>query len=165
MKFWPYDSFEIKTTMSEDEIVTLLNSEIKPRKTRSFFTNDTGFKCDVSLNGFKIIRIIHYQNGFQPIITGTFSKEKSGTTIKVNMELHPMVRIFMYIWLGFTGIGALTTTATLLSGHTSLSPMSLIPFVMLIFGCVLTSASFWFEAKKQKPLLFEIFTKENVSHN
>jgi hypothetical protein len=35
----------------------------------------------------------------------------------------------------------------------------LIPFGMLVFGAVLISGGFWFEASKQKIMLIELITK------
>jgi len=48
------------------------------------------------------------------------------------------------------------TRAGIICGKTKLSPFLLIPFGMILFGWLLVSGGFWFEAKKATVLLDDI---------
>ena len=157
MKFWPSDTFEIKTTMSPEEIVAALNSRIEPKKLFRFSSDHAPFQDDISRDGFKITRVVHYRNSFLPIVTGRFLPGNSGIKVVIRLGLHPFVTAFMCVWFGGVGLGVIGTISGLLSGQAPASPMLLIPFGMLVFGWALVSGGFWFEAKKQKSILFEMF--------
>ncbi len=79
MRLWPSDSFEIETTMSPEEIVASLNAEIDPAKWFRHSPGHKTFQGDISRDGFKITRVIHYRNSFLPIIRGTFRPGQSGS--------------------------------------------------------------------------------------
>src|SRR5207248_141730 len=115
------------------------------------------FQGTFTPQGFKITRIIHHRNSFLPVILGEIVRGPLVTTVHVKMRLHRFVAGFTAFWFVgvLCGIGAVL--ATIFSHRPQLSPMLLIPVGMLVFGTVLVSASFWFEAKKQKPLLIQMF--------
>ena len=52
--------------------------------------------------------------------------------------------------------GIFTIGVGVISGKTEFSPFLLIPFRMVLFGWLLVSGGFWFEAKKAKALLNDI---------
>ncbi len=157
MKFWPSDQFEIQTTMSAEDIVASLSSEIEPNKLFGMSTDHAPFQGDISRHGFKITRIIHYRNSFLPIISGKFLPGDAGVKVAIRMRLHPFVTAFMCVWFGGVGLGVVAVVGGLLSGPAPASPMLLIPFGMLVFGWALVSGGFWCEAKEQKRMLLEMF--------
>jgi len=160
MKLLPYHRYEIQTSLTREEVVALLQSETEPRKWLRFSRKHRLFEGEVSYEGFKIMRIIHYRNSFIPIIRGSLEQGVLGVKVKVRMHLHPFVMAFMCIWFGGVGFAILSTGAGLISGYTAPSPMLLIPFAMLIFGWLLTSGGFWFEARKAKPLLKDLLQRK-----
>jgi hypothetical protein len=163
MRFWPSDSFEIETTMTPEEIVDSLKCGVEPKKLFRFSSAHTVFQGDLMRDGFKISRIIHYRNSFLPIVHGTFRPGHSGSIVSIKMRLHRFVAAFMCFWFGGVVVGMLAVIFGLSSGKTQVSLMLLIPFGMLAFGWALVSGGFWFEAKKQKLLLIEMFKKRSSS--
>ena len=73
------------------------------------------------------------------------------------MRLHAFITAFMCVWFGGVGLGCIVLLNSVFNGQKPMSPAMLIPFGMLIFGWALVSGCFWFEAKKQKPMLVEMF--------
>jgi hypothetical protein len=100
-------------------------------------------------NTFHLRRDIRYRNSFLPQLKGHVEANAGGSRIFVTMHLHPVVGVFMLIWLGVVGIAAL---AILRSGHIGAAP-SLIPFGMLVFGVALTAGGFYPEAFKARRIL------------
>jgi hypothetical protein len=167
MKFLPYDKFEIETTMSPEAFVAALNSQVEPKRLFRMSSNHLPFQGDISRDGFRITRIIHYRNSFLPIVSGKYFPGPSGIVVEIWMGLHPLVIVFMCVWFGGVGFGAFAMLSGLVTGQVQASPILLIPFGMLLFGWALVSGGFWFEAKKQKRMLIEMFkgleTSETVS--
>ena len=120
-------------------------------------SNQKPFQGEITQNGFKITRIIHYRNSFLPIITGKFLPGNPRLKVEIRMGLHPFVTAFICIWFGGVGLISIIFLASMLSGTTTFSIDSLIPLGMLVFGWALVSGGFWFEVKKQKPMLIEMF--------
>lgn len=158
MKFLPWDHYDIQTTLSRDQVVGLFESEVEPRKLLRFSQNHRTFEGIINLEGFKISRIIHYRNSFLPTIHGYFQQGDRGTIIKIKMQLHPFVAVFMCFWFLGVGVGILAVIGNIVSEKELFAslPFSLIPFAMLIFGWLLVSFGFWSEVKKAKVLLNDI---------
>jgi hypothetical protein len=94
------------------------------------------FVGSVSTESFHLRRIIGYQNSFLPTIRGRIEQGVPGSVISIRMHIHPVVGVFMAIWLSLTGNGAL---ASLKSG---------IGFEagMFAFGVLIVCAGFYPEA-------------------
>ena len=105
MKFLPWDHYDIQTSLNREKVVELWGSEVEPRKWLRFSRQHKTFEGEVTWQGFKIMRIIHYRNSFLPIIHGSFEQGGKGIDIKVRMRLHPFVIAFMCFWFGFLGLG------------------------------------------------------------
>jgi len=157
MKLWPSDRFEIETALSPEAIVTALNTQIEPKKLFRFSTNHAPFQGEISRDAFRITRIIHYRNSFLPVVRGKFLPGTAGIKVAIRLGLHPFVTVFMCVWFGGVGLGAIAALAGLIRGQAPASPMLLIPLAMLVFGWALVSGGFWYEAKKQRPMLIEMF--------
>ena len=157
MKFLPYDRFELETQMDSKAIIEAMKTKIAPRKLFRFSSDHAPFQGEISSDGFEIIRIIHYRNSFLPVICGKFQPNASGTRIIIKMRLHAFVAFFMCVWFGGVGLGCFVLLNSVFNGQKIMSLAMLIPFGMLIFGWALVSGGFWFEAKKQKPMLVEMF--------
>ena len=100
MTLWPYYSFDIKTTLSLEESVASLSSEIEPKKWFRFFAKHKIFQGVISRDGFEVTRIIHYSNSFLPVIHGTFRSGLNGTIVTIRMRMYSAVTAFMCVWFG-----------------------------------------------------------------
>ena len=163
MKIWPSDRFEIKTQMSLETAVATIKSSIEPKKFFRFSSGNAAFQGEVSYDGFKITRIIHYRNSFLPVVSGKFLPGNSGVRVVVHLGLHRLVSAFTCLWFGGVGFSIIRSVAELLSEQTPASLMLFIPFGMMIFGCALVSGGFWFEAKKQKSMLIKLLNGAEIS--
>ncbi|MEN7550522.1 hypothetical protein AAG747_21560 [Rapidithrix thailandica] len=76
------------------------------------------------------------------------------------MRLHPLVMVFMLIWLGGVGMGCLAVLGSFSKRH-NFDSMSLIPFGMLILGYVIVTGGFKYESIKSKKYFAELFEAEN----
>jgi hypothetical protein len=97
---------------------------------------------------FKCRRDIRYQNSFLPRIAGRVSSDHNGTKTDVIMYLHPLVLVFMLLWLGGVGLGAV---AALRQGDGGTG--TLVPMGMFVIGVVLVLGGFYPEAIKARRLL------------
>jgi len=156
MKFFPWYHYDIQTSLNREKVVELLGLEVEPRKWLRISRRHKRFEREVTWEGFKIMRIIHYRNSFLPIVHGRFEQGDRGIDIKVRMRLHPFAMAFMCFWFGSLGFGICMTGAGIICGKTKLSPFLRIPFGMILFGWLLVSGGFWFEAKKATVLLNDI---------
>jgi hypothetical protein len=158
MRIYPKDIFEIYTDMSAAEIYSALDAVVEPPQWfRMSSESGKKFQGEFSSSGFKIMRIISYRNSFLPVIEGTVTPTISGSRISVTMRLHRYVGIFMLLWLGGVSIGLVTFLLAVLNGKTEPLPTLLVPLGMLLFGIVMTSGCFWWEARKTKPVIMEMF--------
>lgn len=163
MKLLPYESYEIHTALTLEEAFTLLQSDVEPKKWLRFSRRHKTFEGEVSWQGFKITRIIHYRNSFLPIIRGRFKQGELGLNVNVRMHLHPFVIAFMCFWLGGVGLGICMMGEGIVSGQTDFSPFLLVPFGMLLFVWLMVSGGFWSEAKKTKVLLNDILLPKGTT--
>ncbi len=143
--------------MSPEALAAALSSNVEPRKLFRWSRVHAQFQGDVSSDAFEITRIIRYRNSFLPVVRGQFLPSASGTTVAIQMELHPFVMVGMCLWFGGVGLGILTFASGLLNGQAPLFPGLLVLLGMLAFGFALVSGGFWPEAKKQKSTLIEMF--------
>ncbi len=162
MKLWPSDSFEIRTSLSLEEVVRRLEAEIEPPKWFGFFRKHKKFQGDVSREGFKISRYIRYGNSFLPVVRGSFQPGPSGISVNIRMRLHPLVIIFMCIWC-VAIIGSMMNFSGLFDKNLQLHPIRLVPVAFLVFPWAMASAGFWFEATKQKRILTDILGERPIS--
>lgn len=157
MKLWTHDSFEIETKLTREIVVERLRNKVEKDKLLRPSQEHNYFQGKVTTDGFLIKRIIHYRNSFIPIINGKFIGNNSDIKVAIRMGLNPFVAAFMFFWLGGAGLGILGVIAGLLTKQTTSVALILIPVGMLLFGWALVSAGFWFEAKRQKIVLVEMF--------
>ncbi|WP_431095317.1 hypothetical protein [Polaromonas aquatica] len=104
-----------------------------------------------NVNGtvFKMRRDIRYRNSFLPRVHGSVISIPAGSRIFVRMHLHPLVVVFLLVWLGGVGVGALNA---FISENRSLQSV-LAPAGMFLFGILLTLGGFFPEAFKARRLL------------
>jgi hypothetical protein len=168
-KYLPFEHYVLTSRLSVDEVKSRLAANIEPKKSFGFSMYNSSpnkpYEGKISGNTFTISRIINYRNSFLPVITGDISSFHGKTQIKVKMQPETFVLIFMSLWLGIVGLVCL---GIVLAGlfqfrqvlQNGFSPMILIPFGMLLFGCLLTTFAFKPESKKSKDFLVALFEGE-----
>lgn len=171
-KYLPFENYVITTKLSVHEIKIRLADNIEPKKSvkLSLFSNDSSkpYEGEILGDSFKITRIINYRNSFLPVITGHISTFPGRTQINVKIRPVIFVLIFISLWLGIVG---LVCVGIILAGifqfknllQNGFSPMTLIPFGMFFFGCLLITLGFKAESKKSKEFLERVFeVQENL---
>lgn len=161
-KYFPFENYVLTTRLSVEEVIRCLAENIEPKKNFRFSLFSKGsnkpYEGQILGNTFTISRIINYRNSFLPIITGHISTYSGETQINVKMRLDTFVLIFISLWLGIVGFACL---GIILRGvfqiqqilQDDFSPMTLIPFAMFLFGCLLATLPFKVESKKSKEFL------------
>lgn len=161
MAFIPYEHLEIQTSLALDEAVAGISKIVEPKKLfrNPFNRNHAAFQGEVRPDGFKISRIIHYRNSFLPTVNGRFEPSSVGTRVAVTMTLHPSVIAFGVLWFGMVGLfGGAFLLAALTARQ--FDPAMLIPVGMFVFGYLLFTLSFKWEARKARATLIELFTEQ-----
>lgn len=164
MKIYPEEIFDIETGMTTTDVYAKLDAVVAtPKWLRVSSGNKRRFRGEFTGSGFKIVRIIGYRNSFLPVIVGSIKPAAAGCRIAITMRLQRFTSLFMLFWLGGVSIILGILLAAALNGYTVPMPAILVPAVLLLFGSALMSGCFWWEVKKTKPLLREMFAAENVS--
>lgn len=120
------------------------------------------FEGEVSDAGVDIRRMIGYQNSFLPNIQGSFERTPYGSRLRGTMQMHPLVTIFMCIWIAFVIIVGFAA-ATLFLLARDYDPAGLIPVGMLLFGWAVPAAAFTIGAGIARRALIEILAAETPS--
>lgn len=93
-------TYNLDTNDSIDIVLSQLRKNVDKERFFRFDNNfEKPFKGTILENKFKIQRLSRYRNSWIPIIEGTISSKSYGTNIKVKMTAHPIVQIFMTIWI------------------------------------------------------------------
>jgi hypothetical protein len=154
---FPLEKFTIYSSLAPDLVREKLLDVVEPRKTFRWHRRhpDKPYQGEIGEHSFEMMRIINYRNSFLPLIKGRISSEPIGSKIEVEMSLHPVVFVFMLVWLGMVGqFGVLLLIATIAEG--TFEPAALIPVGMFIFGCLLPLIGFKPEAGRSKKFLQQL---------
>lgn len=154
MKWLPYDSWEVQSPLSVDELVRGMSGRIRAVKWFAWARAHTPLQGDVNSGGFRVSRVIPYANAGLPCIHGTFIPGDRGTTIRLRMMPHLVVIVFMAYWLGMLGLFGLVSVLALI-GDGSWT-LLLVFGGMGAFALLLVYGAFWAEAGKAKSLLSEV---------
>ncbi|HEY9838440.1 MAG TPA: hypothetical protein V6D27_16265, partial [Vampirovibrionales bacterium] len=107
---FPSQRFTITTYLSPDEVQKKLIQVVDPPPQGIQFQrqrSEKPYQGQIGEHSFKISRIISYRNSFLPQIEGRIQPHGRGSQIKIEMKLHPIVIIFMCVWLSMVGQFAL----------------------------------------------------------
>jgi hypothetical protein len=158
MLILPYERLTIETTLSIEEARRRLADAIEPKRLMrwGWSTSAKPFEGAITGDRFEMSRIIRYRNSFLPQISGQIRQGYQGAAIDLTLQMHPLVLIFMAVWLAAVGGAALLFLSTAL-GSGSFQAFGLIPIGMFVFGVLLCTLSFNFEASKAKALLNQLF--------
>jgi hypothetical protein len=155
----PYERLTIETALTVEEAQRRLAEAVEPRKyvRWPFQPRSKPFEGSVAGEQFEISRVIGYRNSFLPRISGQIRQGPIGATVDITLALHPVVMIFMAVWLlGVGGAGLVAASVAFSAG--AFQPYGLIPIGMFVFGVLLCTLGFNFEAAKAKSLLKQLFS-------
>jgi hypothetical protein len=155
MSLLPRRAFEFRTQLRPTQVADVLREMVEPRRLFRFRAGSRPFQGTVADSGFLIDRIISYRNSFLPQIRGTIQSEALGSRVAVVMELHPVVRAFMYLWFGGISLGGAVFLGNSITGQTSPVPVLFVG-AMFLFGRILCHGAFSLEAKKAERLLLSL---------
>ncbi len=110
----------------------------------------------VSERDFTILRNVKGQNSFRPLVRGKIEPELSGSRIRVQMTLHPIVAVFLTLWIAFAGQGALE--GIFRAGLRSIDFAG--PAGMVLFAMTITCSFFFYEVFRTRRDLAKLLNAE-----
>jgi hypothetical protein len=160
MKFYPKETFELKTPLSISEILVVLDSEVIPTMRFQWRAGGRKFIGRYSSAGFTLRQFSMGNYGNRPVVEGTFHACESGTLIRMTMRLHGFTMIFMSFWFSFAIIGMLSVLIKEIKNGTQSISLFIVSFGFILLPMILMSRSFWCEVRKNKRLLIDMFCKK-----
>lgn len=161
MLFLPFDNFTITTNLNPEQVSEKLSNVIEPPKrfrSSGIWSKPPSKPYEGRISGynFRINKIINYRNSFLPIIEGRICPDIIGCQIKIKMQLHITVIIFLAFWLGNLFFVALSFIIAMIADTRIHPVMGLAPLGMCIFVYFLCMSGFNWEAKKAKKFFYEL---------
>lgn len=154
MNILPHEKFELRTSLSQDEILKRM-------------TVNTMYKGKARDNTFEVQRIIKYRNSFLPCIKGVVQPAHKGSQILVTMKLHKLVIAFMAVW--FAMLAVFTVAFMTMINIESTDNMHFIeyifkymPFIMIFMGAAICYFAFKKESKISRQDLKNILEAEDI---
>ena len=161
MLFLPFEKLTYTTLLSENEICNRINCLTKAsRAFRSKYYPEikiSEYEGEVIGATFDLRRAIWYRNSFLPLMSGTIETTVTGTILKVKMQMHLAVMIFMCIWFAGTLFG---TVAVFSFQRFAMGTYFPLPFVLLLAGYGMMMLGFKLESRKAKNDLQKLFEAE-----
>lgn len=165
----PVDRYTLVTRLNVAEVMRRLEANVAPKKPTSNLvvtrwgqkeTFDKPYAGIISGQHFNISRVINYKNSFLPVIKGEVTHFLGQTEINVKSSPHIAVLVFSALWMSMVLIGCVVVT--MVSIKDGFEPALLIPFFMLVFGCLLFTIPYKIEAKKSKAFLVNLLEGAEV---
>ena len=108
MNLLPFEKLELKSSLTENEILTKLKNDVEENTVLglTFTTNSNkDYEGFVNNNTFKIRRILKSgMNSFIPTVSGIIIENKTGTKIRIKIQLHKVISIFLIVMTMFMGV-------------------------------------------------------------
>lgn len=152
----PRDSFVLRTHLSPEDVVLVLDSLID---TRYRSDNRKLFQGKLEGNSFQIFSLISFyrNNILRPKLKGEILPAPEGSEIQVTSRPHTLPFLFVILWVS---AGTLITLAALLSSLPLQSGAELLPIfltegVILCFGWLMPCLFFWLDESRMKAVLRE----------
>lgn len=148
----PFESLTIPTNLTYSEVWQKLDKIIEPpqkiRMAWQLQKSHKPYQGTFSRNTFKISRIVStYRNSFLPEITGEIHPQPFGCSLKLRMNLHQAVMVFMIVWMSVpASMGLLSLLVWLVDRSVGLIFLPLLG--MCIFTWFLSLICFKIEARK-----------------
>src|ERR1700748_2338620 len=95
----PFEHYIFSTPMTVDEAKSRLQQQVGPKSSSAFPVRkaDKPYLGTVEAGRFRIVPVVDYRNSFIPIVTGRVFVEKGRTYIRVSMQPHVLVLIFLAV--------------------------------------------------------------------
>lgn len=154
----PYKHVVINTSLTVDEVVSVLSREVWPRRSwlQRLYINWSGFEGKISSRGFTINRIICYRNAWLPIMHGRFHPHDNGVRVDVYMTMSPFVIGFSVLWFGGVTLAFLAFIVDSIVSY-QFNPGVFLLLGMLFFGYLLEILSFGLEVPKATRFINKVF--------
>ena len=154
IKLLPYDSFVIRTSLSTDQIIRVLEQKVETRRGLILFW-DKPYKGSLTDQGFKIIQVMRYRTP-TPVVVGKFQRDMTGLFVSIQLRPRRLTIVALFIWLIAGAAGGLTMTVE--------RKMDLLAEWVLFVGgsYFLTTFTFLREARKTKIALLEWFQGQEI---
>src|SRR5690606_37412200 len=121
-KLLPFEKISYRSALSKDDLIIRLKNQIgvkKPVKFSSYDQNsDKSYIGIVRETSFEIQRAINYRNSFLPQINGNITNGMNGSKIDIEMQMLPLVKIFLIVWFSFVTLFSITTFLPFLQNDT-----------------------------------------------
>lgn len=146
MPLLPYDTLVIESPLPVAEARGRLQGATGPVRWLRFGPAAYPFEGEVTDDEVRIRRAIGYQNSFLPRIQGRLEPAARGSRLAATMEMHPLVMIFVGLWMAIAVTIALPMLVLALTSDPP-AEMVLIPVAMVLGGWALTAGAFTLEAR------------------
>ena len=172
MKVFPSENLTLISQLSKVEIYDKINSITgKERDFKTFsFGHNKQFEGIISVDSFKITRILPYRNSFLPIIYGQIKTFNSGSKIMLDAKMGKFQLIFFAIWTILLGLLSLASIFFIVMEFINAESQiwTFIVPIMFLVGYGYMQISFSKETQKTKEILIQLLqakeiTKENVA--
>jgi hypothetical protein len=108
-KLLPFESLLIQSRLTQEDAIKKLAEVVEIERTSMFSVHSTKpYKGKIQGHKFTLTRTIRGRNSFLPVINGQIIPDIDGSLIKIYMELHIAVLIFIAVWLSPFIIGFLS---------------------------------------------------------
>lgn len=143
MKFIPFHQFDLKLPFNKDEVINRIYDNTKPSSLGDNYSHSKIFYGTFTDSIFKISKTLkqHYRNSFNPIAIGEITDDSYYCHVKVTMRPTLPTLLFMFIWIGYFLKG-------LVMAFLAVNTIIWINLGFIVFGYLLMSLGFWFEAPK-----------------
>lgn len=162
MKYFPFEDFEIHTTLTSDEVFYRLRATVDTEGTLLILAKKQ-FWGDVNRRYFKIHRYTWWYHNFTPVVFGKIQVSGFGSNIRVKMRM-PWHSILFYgfilvaLWvMYFGGIANLLVQKIQTDVWQIESPLMLLPGAfMFMFAYLISVGSFYNEVRRIKDVLLSL---------
>ena len=173
MKMIPYERLILRSPLRPVDALKRLEENIQPKQAYLWpRTGQKPYQGKIEGSNFNVRRIISYRNSFLPMIDGVIQPEMGGSSIAIRMHPHIAVTVFMGLWFAaftlfflYSLVGILFSPSNSAFQQPVWQEIDFLPLGMIIFGYVLTLASFKFESNKSKNFFRELFQATEMNES
>jgi hypothetical protein len=144
MPLFPYATLLIESPLSVEGAAARLQRATGPRTLFQIGPRSHPFAGEVTGHEVRIQRAIAYQNSFLPHIRAHLEPRAQGCRLVGSMSLHPLVSVFLIVWVGVLVLMVTPSLLRLAYGEPAREPWTLLG--MLAFSWILSAGSFTVEA-------------------
>jgi hypothetical protein len=141
-------------------IIAAIQNTTAPR--RQFWearNSSAPFEGAVDQGDFTLSRVISYRNSFLPVITGQIVPAPTGSQVVISMRPRWFALVFWIVWM--SGVTAFLAILLLLRHGVQNRPIGItVALGLFIFGYLLCTASFGFEARRAYQMLRNVINDQ-----